>query len=161
MEFKFKKGIDLKKLPNFLDKIYEEEFEGNKDVNSTPWQYINDDNVDFYHYENEAKEIIGVMVIIRSESSNHFSFLYILKDYRNHLLGKKSFEFYLKNYKDKNKIFTSHVIKSLAKTIEFHKKLNYQIYDPSHQEKEVINWRNKCLKNDKNYYKNKFLMWRR
>ena len=75
MKFEFKKGIDTEKLPNFLDKIYEEELRDNKDINKTPWKYLNDDNVDFFHYENEKKEIVAVMVVIRSEFSNHFSFL--------------------------------------------------------------------------------------
>ena len=84
MKFEFRKGIDAKKLPSFLDKIYEEELRDNKDINKTPWKYLKDDNVDFYHYENEKKEMVGVMVIIRSEFSNHFSFLYILEECRKH-----------------------------------------------------------------------------
>ena len=159
MEFNFKKGIDTKKLPNFLAKIYEEELLENKDINKTPWRYLKDDNVDFYHYEDEKKEIAGVMVVIRSEVSNHFSFLYILDEYRKHSLGIKFFNYYFKNYKDKNKIFTLHVIKSLKKTIETYKMIGFKIYDSSHQDKEVIKWREKCMKDDKNYYEEKYLMW--
>ena len=161
MKFEFRKGIDAKKLPSFLDKIYEEELRDNKDINKTPWKYLKDDNVDFYHYENEKKEMVGVMVIIRSEFSNHFSFLYILEEYRKYSLGIKFFKYYFENYKDKNKIFTLHVIKSLKKTIETYKMLDFKIYDPSHVEKEVIGWRIKCMKNDKNFYEEKYLMWRR
>ena len=161
MKFEFKKGIDTEKLPNFLDKIYEEELRDNKDINKTPWKYLKDHNVDFFHYENEKKEIAGVMVIIRSEFSNHFSFLYILEEYRKHSLGIKFFKYYFENYKEKNKIFTLHVIKSLKKTIETYKMLDFKIYESSHKDKEVVNWRNKCMKNDKNFYENKHLMWRR
>ena len=39
--------------------------------------------------------------------------------------------------------------------------LNFKIYDSSHGDKEVINWKNKCMKNDKNFYEKKYLMWRR
>ena len=35
MKFEFRKGIDAKKLPSFLDKIYEEELRDNKDINKT------------------------------------------------------------------------------------------------------------------------------
>ena len=162
MKFEFKKGIDTEKLPNFLDKIYEEELRDNKDINKTPWKYLKDHNVDFFHYENEKKEIVGVMVVIRSEFSNHFSFLYILKEYRKYFLGAKCFKYYFENYKDENKIFTCHLIKSLKKNIEnFKKHYFFKVYDSSHKEKEVINWRNKCMKNNKNFYENKYLLWRR
>ena len=84
-----------------------------------------------------------------------------MEECRKYSLGIKFFKYYFENYKDKNKIFTLHVIKSLKKTIETYKMLNFKIYDPSHVEKEVISWRIKCMKNDKNFYEKKYLMWRR
>lgn len=146
---------DLKKFINSIDN--EKEFISSKNLNSKPWIYLEDKNINFlFYYRNNL--IIAVLVILKNKYVNHIIFLYILKSYRCKKIGSMFIKYVKKEYSDKH--ITVHVYNSLFNSIKFYNiNHNFKIYKNITPYNGINCWRNKNIIKDKNFYNDKQLLY--